>query len=110
MINKFKVEVTQAVTNKIAGVDVLLTAVGTVTIEKHAYFNRPQKQYCWTYYIVDEMPVARIAVDGEWYCILSELEDEEVAGFEEVDVDALHDYIEDAIDDNFIATGSFARV
>ena len=56
------------------------------------------------------MPVARIVVDGEWYCILSELEDEEVAGFEEVDVDALHDYIEDAIDSEFIATGSFTRV
>ena len=102
MINKFKVEVTQAVTNKVAGVDILFNAVGTVTIL--------QKQYCWTYYIVDDMPVARIAVDGEWYCILSELEDEEVAGFEEVDVDALHDYIEDAIDDEFIATGNFARV
>ena len=102
MINKFKVEVIQAVTNKVAGVDVLLTAVGTVTIL--------QKHYCWTYYIVDDMPVARIAVDGEWYCILSELEDEEVAGFDDVDVDALHDYIEDAIDDEFIATGNFARV
>ena len=102
MINKFKVEVTQAVTNKVAGVDILLTAVGTVTIL--------QKHYCWTYYIVDDMPVARIAVDGEWYCILSELEDEEVAGFDDVDVDALHDYIEDAIDDEFIATGNFARV
>lgn len=102
MINKFKVEVIQAVTNKVAGVDILFNAVGTVTIL--------QKQYCWTYYIVDDMPVARIAVDGEWYCILSELEDEEVLDFEHVDVDALHDYIEDAIDDEFIATGSFARV
>ena len=102
MINKFKVEVIQAVTNKVLGVNLLSTAVGTVTIA--------DTQYCWTYYIVDEMPVARIAVDGEWYCILSELEDEEVAGFEEVDADALHDYIEDAIDDEFIATGIAARV
>ena len=102
MINKFNVEVIQAVTNKVAGVNILITAVGTVTIS--------DTQYCWTYYIVDDMPVARIAVGGEWYCILSELEDEEVAGFEEVDVDALHDYIEDAIDSEFIAQGSFTRV
>ena len=90
MINMFKVEVNQAVTNKVAGVDVLSTAIGTVIIEN--------TQYCWSYYIVDDMPVAKIAVAGEWYCILSELEDEEVAGFEEVDVDALHEYIENAID------------
>lgn len=102
MINNFKVEVNQAVTNKVAGVDVLITAIGTVIIEN--------TQYCWSYYIVDDMPVAKIAVDGEWYCILSELEDEEVAGFDEVDVDALHDYIEDAIDSEFIATGLRTRV
>ena len=90
MINKFKVEVNQAVTNKVAGVDVLSTAIGTVIIEN--------TQYCWSYYIVDDMPVAKIAIAGEWYFILSELEDEEVAGFEEVDVDALHEYIENAID------------
>ena len=80
-VNQFKVTIRENIGGK--------TAIGYVGIGG--------KEYAWVLYYNTGMPVLNIIVDNTFYVVLSELEDEEVAGFDDVDVDALHEAILNAL-------------
>jgi hypothetical protein len=67
------------------------TALGYVTIPGTS------TEYPWVLYYNNGSPVLNVIVNNTFYVVLSELEDEEVSEFMDVDVDELHEAILSAL-------------